>query len=179
MACLFSLKWSILFFFEKRNSKRPTQDNSQYFFMTFLWFGPWVSRIDLCEGHWCGSTYMVVRLSDISSKTGKICVFVFLGCFWAYVGQPHNHTNASWSLPMPFASINYTKPIHEHFMKKYWGLTQLENEVFLRRPFFFAYLSEKSSPFIWGIIFSALWMVFTEFWKRSCPNFHAHDCSYR
>ena len=29
----------------------------------------WVSRIDWCEGHWCGSIYMVVRLSDISSKT--------------------------------------------------------------------------------------------------------------
>ena len=25
-------------------------------------------------------------------------------------------------------------------------------------------------------IFSALWMVFPESWKRSCPNFYAHDC---
>jgi hypothetical protein len=24
--------------------------------------------------------------------------------------------------------------------------------------------------------FSALWMVFPESWKRSCPNFYAHDC---
>ena len=24
--------------------------------------------------------------------------------------------------------------------------------------------------------FSALWMVFLESWKRSCPNFYAHDC---
>ena len=37
--------------------------------------GPWVSRIDWCEGHWCGSTYIAVRLSDISSKTGKKCIF--------------------------------------------------------------------------------------------------------
>ena len=36
-------------------------------------------------------TYMVVRLSDIRSKTGKNAFFVFLGRFWAYVGQPHGH----------------------------------------------------------------------------------------
>jgi hypothetical protein len=27
--------------------------------------------------------------------------------------------------------------------------------------------------------FSALWMVFPESWKRSCPNFYAHDCISR
>ena len=32
-------------------------------------------------GHWCDSTYMVLRLSDISSKTGKKCVFCFYGVF--------------------------------------------------------------------------------------------------
>ena len=31
--------------------------------------GPWVSRINWCEEHWCSSIYMVVRLSDIRSKT--------------------------------------------------------------------------------------------------------------
>ena len=25
---------------------------------------------------------------------------------------------------------------------------------------------------------SALWMVFPESWKRSCPNFYSHDCKY-
>ena len=34
------------------------------------WIGPWVSRIDWCEGHQCDSTYMAVRLSDVSSKKG-------------------------------------------------------------------------------------------------------------
>ena len=42
--------------------------NSQYFFVKIYWIGPWVSRIEWCEGHWFGSTYMAVRLSDISSK---------------------------------------------------------------------------------------------------------------
>ena len=43
------------------------------FFMKISWIGPCVSRIDWCKGHWCGSTYIVVRLSDITSKTGKKC----------------------------------------------------------------------------------------------------------
>ena len=33
--------------------------------------------------HWCGLTYMVVRLSDISSKTGKKCIF---GVFRLFLG---------------------------------------------------------------------------------------------
>jgi hypothetical protein len=33
---------------------------------------------------------------------------VFLGCFWAYAGQPHNHIGLAMS--MPFASINPTIP---------------------------------------------------------------------
>jgi hypothetical protein len=67
----------LLVFFEMKQKKNQngklkknsfsSSANSQYFFMKFLWFGPWVSRI--IEGHWCGSTNMVMRLSDISSKT--------------------------------------------------------------------------------------------------------------
>ena len=49
--------------------------NSQYFFSKFSWMGPWVSRIDWCEGHWWDSTYMAVRLSDIRCKTAKKCFF--------------------------------------------------------------------------------------------------------
>ena len=46
--------------------------------------------------------------------------------------------------------------IHENFKKKYWELAELENEVFLRWPFWFFFLlhlCENSSPFTWGIIF--------------------------
>ena len=60
--------------------------NSQYFFMKISWIGPWFSRIDWCEVHWYGSTYMAVRLSDICSKTGKKCIFgdfrLFLSFCW-------------------------------------------------------------------------------------------------
>ena len=106
--CLISLRWSkkkIKMAKSKKNSFSSSA-NSQYFFMKFLWFGPWVSRIDWCEGHWCGSTYMVVRLSNISSKTSKKCVFcvfrLFLSlCRTASRQNRLNHTKA-------FASINPT-----------------------------------------------------------------------
>ena len=59
--------------------------NSQYFFVKISWIGPWVSRIDWCEGHWCSSTYMVERLFNVISKTGKNYIFCVLGWFWAYL----------------------------------------------------------------------------------------------
>ena len=33
---------------------------------------------------------------------------MFLGCFWAYVGQSHNHIG--WATLLPFASINSINP---------------------------------------------------------------------
>ena len=70
-------------------------------------------------------------------------------------------------------------PLHQSIL-----LTQgpiHENFEFLSWPFWIfslLHLIEKCSPFLWGIIFSALWMVFPESWKRSCPNFYAHDCMH-
>ena len=43
--------------------------NSQKLFVKISWIVSWVSRIDWSERHWCSSTYMVVRLSDVSAKT--------------------------------------------------------------------------------------------------------------
>jgi hypothetical protein len=77
--------------------------NPQYFFMKFLWFGPSVGKIDWCEWHWCCSFYMVMRLSDISSKTGKKCGF------WLFLRLCRTD-HISWATPMPFASINSTNP---------------------------------------------------------------------
>ena len=72
-----------IIFFWKKNPKWPFFKivNSRNLFVKISWIGPWVSRIDWCEGHWCGSTYMVVRLSDISSKTGKKCIFCVFRLF--------------------------------------------------------------------------------------------------
>ena len=37
--------------------------NSQNFFVKISWISPWVSRIDWCEGHWCGST--LIHISKV------------------------------------------------------------------------------------------------------------------
>ena len=44
--------------------------------------------------------------------------------------------------------------------------------------FFFCFTFVKNPDLLYEVwIFSALWMVFPESWKRSCPNFYAHDCN--
>ena len=55
--------------------------NSQYFFVKISWNGPWASKIEWCQGHWYILTYMAVRLYNISSKTGKNCLFCVFSPF--------------------------------------------------------------------------------------------------
>ena len=55
--------------------------NSQNIFAKISQIGPWISRIDWYEGHWCGSTYRVERLSGVSSKTGKKCIICVFRLF--------------------------------------------------------------------------------------------------
>ena len=93
----------------KKPPKWPTQNaNSQKHFEQNSEIGSWVSWIDGCERNRCGSTYMVDVNKDFSassrtswkvcscevvlhirSKIGKIAFLVFLGCFCAFVQQPH------------------------------------------------------------------------------------------
>ena len=54
----------------------------------------WIST----EGRWCSSTYMVVRLSDISSKTVINCIFCVFRLFLPL------HRTASW--PYRLSYIN-------------------------------------------------------------------------
>ena len=58
--------------------------NSQYFFTKISWIASLVIIIDLCEGHWCGLTCMVVGLSNVSSKTGKKCIFCVFRLFLSF-----------------------------------------------------------------------------------------------
>ena len=90
---------------------------------------------------------------------------------------------------MPFASINSTNPrtnpwkFHEKILRiggaGKWGFFEAAILNFLSRPFwiFFCFISVKKPARLYKVsFFSALWMVFPESWKRSCPNFYAHDC---
>ena len=118
----FSWGWSKIFFEDFQNRQ----------FSKISMIGPWVSWIDWCKAHWCGSTYMVVRLSN------TMHFFVFLGCFWAYVGRPHYHIG--WATSMSFVSINPNNPRTDpwNFHKKYWEL------AVLKISFIFASSSWKS-----------------------------------
>ena len=91
----------------------------------------------------------------------------------------------------PFASINSTNPrtnpwnFHEKILRiggaGKWGFFEAAILNFLSRPFwiFFCFISVKNPALLYEVSFSsALWMVFPESWKRSCPNFYAHDCMY-
>ena len=62
---------------------------------------------------------------------------MFLGHFWAYVGQPHGHIG--WA-----TSINSTYPIHEIFIKKFWELAILKNVVFFSRSFWSFFFWKKN-----------------------------------
>ena len=107
----------------------------KFFFLKISWIGPWVSRIDWCNGHWCSST------------------------FWAYVGQPHSHIGRATS--MPFASINSTNPRTNpwNFHKKFLRIGDFEkctffesailNFFFQKKKFFFAFFPWKLVKVYW------------------------------
>ena len=60
-----------------------------------------------------------------------------------------------------------------------WDFFEAAILNFLSRPFwiFFCFISVKNPALLYEVsFFSALWMVFPESWKRSCPNFYAHNC---
>ena len=131
--------------------------NSQYFFVKISWSGPWVSRIHWCEGHWYGSTYMAVRLSDISSKMAKKHKKCIFGLFLSLCRTP----SRPFRLPMPFASMNSTNPATApwNFHKKILRIGDFEKWPFFESAilnfffgnfFFFLLHSHENQPkFIW------------------------------
>ena len=105
--------------------------NSQYFFVKILWISRWVSRIDWCEGHWCGSTYMI--------------------CFRTYVGQPDDQIG--WATSMPLASICPTHPRTNpwNFREKILRIGGIEKLIFFESAilnFFLLHPHENQSIFI-------------------------------
>ena len=107
----FSWKWS------KKNLKKRFKmvvtkklwffliANSQKYHAKISWIVPWVSSSNWCEEHWCGSTYEVGVMSNISSKVSKKCIFCVLGYLWSYIRQLHGHIG--WTPVMrPFFQKN-------------------------------------------------------------------------
>ena len=74
------------------------------FFAKFFWIGPWVSRIDWCEGHWHGSTYMVVRLSSISPKQ------IHSIDPWTSCSRVRSKRVKEANLPLPLETLPNRKP---------------------------------------------------------------------
>ena len=121
-----------------------------------------------------------VKLSDISSKTAKKCIFcvfrLFLSLFGTILVKPHQCRLHQSILPTQ-------GPIHEIFMEKYWKLAELDNEAVLSRSFlllFFIYLFKFFLLHLNGnkqpIHISAIWRVSSESWKKLHPNLYEHDC---
>ena len=116
-----------------KKSSFSNSANSQYVFIKNSWIGPWVIRIDWCEGHWCGLTYMVMTASQL----------------------------ISWVPPMPFPSIYSTNPrtepwnFHENILRigKAGKWDFFWDGHFFSIFFSFCFISMKtSSPFMGGFI---------------------------
>ena len=113
-----------------------------------------------------------------AQKQPKNAFSVLFGCFWAFVGQPHDHIH--WAIPMPFASFNPTNPrTHlRNFRKKILRIGDFEkwaffesailNFFFQKKNIFFASFPWKSAQ-----IYMVEWMgqnfdVFPGFQKIPC-----------
>ena len=111
-------------------AKKKISKNGDFQLLQFLIFfskisgiGPWFSKIDWCEGHWYGSTYMAERQKHI------FCIFrLFLSL----------RTTGSWayklSHTMPFESINPTNPRTNpwNFRKQFLRIDGFENLSFFK-----------------------------------------------
>ena len=124
--------------------------NSQYFFVKLPWIGPLVNGINWCEGQWCCSTYMVVRLSNVSS------------------------------FPLHQFILFTQELIHEISVKNIENWRSWKMRFFLGGHFefsksailiFFSFISMKKLCFSYKVSFiSWLRMVSSQSWKRLHPN---------
>ena len=114
-----------------------------FFFVKILEIGPWTSRIDFCKVHWCSSTWMVVRLSNVSSETGKKIIFCGFRLFLSFCPTP------SWPYRLSHINvlcINQSKDQSLKFLKKkienWWNW---KTRFFFSRPFWICFQNENQS----------------------------------
>ena len=79
-----------------------------------------------CHNFKRNEDHATVFLKWTDFKSTKKCIFV---CFWADVGQPHDHLG--WATSMPFA--------------QYWELLILKNSVFFESVVFLLHPHENQS----------------------------------
>ena len=171
--CLFSLRWSKI---KKKNSwkkKFKIIDSKKPHFPApsilniFSWnfYGLVLGLLELIDAKGIGVSQLIWSWGcpTLAQKRPKNTKNTFFACFWANVRQPHDHI--SWAIPMPFASTNCTNPrtspwkFHENILR----IGRAGKRVFFwvgHFDFFLLYLSGKTSPFIWGIIYFCTMDVF-------------------
>ena len=139
-----------IFFFKMADSKKlsfSTTNKSWAISSKISWIGPWVIRIDWCEGQWCGSTYMVVRMSDVSSKTDKKCIFCGFRLFLSLrptASSPYrlSHINAlciNESSQPKDQSMNFW----EKLLSFCWWLKIFESAILKKKNFFLLHSLEN------------------------------------
>ena len=117
-----------------------------------------------------------------SLKTPTMHFLPVFACFWAYVGQPHDHIGWATSMPSHQSILHIQGRIPEIFTKKYWELAKPWKWllfIFLvfgfwllgcsKKKLFFLNEKHQGGSYEVAFIFS-LWMVSSESWKRLCPN---------
>ena len=105
-----------IFFFEKKNSKWPTQkklsfstsSKAEQFPPKFHGFILGLVGLNDAKGTDFAQPIWPWGYLTYDPKQAKNAFFVFFACFGAYVGQPDGHIG--WVTLMPFASINPTNP---------------------------------------------------------------------
>ena len=113
---------------------------------------------------------MIVRLSNIKSKTAKKCLF---GVFRPFLSLCRT---ASWPCPLHQSIPLTQEPIHEILVEIAQLLAMLKNSVFLSRPFWIFFLlhpHENKSQIMcengWDSIFNIM-MVYSQKWVREWYN---------
>ena len=102
------------FFFEKKKFKMADSKKGHFpappILNIFSWkfHGLVLGLVELIDAKGIGMAQFIWLWGcpTYAQKQAKNAYLVFLGCFWAYVGQPHDQID--WATPMPVASINST-----------------------------------------------------------------------
>jgi hypothetical protein len=97
-------------------------------------------------------------------KNRQKCIFCVLGCFWAYVGQPHDQID--WATSMPFPSINSTNPRTNlwNFREIFLRIGDFEKLSFFESAIlnFFFKKKIKFASFPWKSVHNQLYSVCTK-----------------